>query len=107
MPVIKYEPFEAYYVAGILQGVFVGGCVERGDGSSFRRKAHAHPDEKQRNHSHPGWICVRSTKRLYVSGTERPSLLMWHELSHLFVPYEYHGPNFKRMMRRLCGRVDV
>ena len=106
MPAIEYEPFTAYKVAGVLAGVFVGGCVERGEGSSFRRKAHAHPDNPKWTHQHPGWICVRSAKRLYVKGTNKPSLLMWHELSHLFVPYEYHGPTFKRTMRKLCGRVD-
>ena len=106
MPIVHYAPFEAYYVAGCLTGVFVGGCVERGDGSSFRRKAHAHPDNPKWTHQHPGWICVRSAKRLYQA-SGRPTLLMWHELTHLLVPYEYHGPNFKRMMRRLCGRVDI
>ena len=103
MPAIQYEPFEAYTVAGLLAGVFVGGCVERGDGSSFRRKAHAHTQAIDTN---KGWVCVRSAKRLYVAGTTKPSLLMWHELSHLFVPYEYHGPQWRKTMRALCGRVD-
>lgn len=100
MPVITYEPFTAYYVAGVLQGVFVGGCVHRGDGSSFRRKAHAHVKAGDK----PGWICVRSAKRLYQPNG-RPTLLMWHELAHQFVPYEYHGPQWKKTMRALCGRI--
>lgn len=104
MPVIEYEPFTAYYVAGLLQGVFVEGCVERGDGSSFRRKAHSHPDHPRWTHDHPGWICVRSRKRLYQPNG-KPTLLMWHELSHLFVPDEYHGPYWKKTMRTLAGRL--
>ena len=104
MPSVTYPPFEAYQIAGILTGVFVGGCVERGDGSSFRRKAHAHPTGQRWTHTHPGWICVRSAKRLYQANG-KPTLLMWHELAHLFVPYEYHGPQWRKTMRALCGRV--
>lgn len=32
MPIIEFEEFKRY---PDLKGVFVGGCVERGDGSSF------------------------------------------------------------------------
>lgn len=118
MPAINYAPFEAYYASGLLRGVFVSGCVERGDGSSFRRKAHAHVAG-----DHAGWICVRSPRRLYQGnpaagmllvrgygpGPEaiRPSYLMWHELAHLFVPDHWHDDTFRRMMVALCGRHDV
>ena len=72
--------------------VFVGGCVDRGDGSSFRRKAHAHVEEPNK-----GWICVRSAKRLYVAGTERPSLLIWHEVAHCLVgPSNWHNDTWDR-----------
>ena len=94
MPSIPYPAFEAYAYAGILQGVFVGGCVDRGDGSSFRAKAHAHTKEPNK-----GWICVRSAKRLYVQGTDRPSKLMWHELCHL-ISGTGHTEAWRRVMRQ-------
>lgn len=74
--------------------VFYNGCVKRGDGSSFRRKAHAHVigDFK-------GWICFRSMKRVYMA-SGKPSLLMWHEVAHCLVnPSYWHNKiwNKKRL----------
>lgn len=87
-------------VARYGKRVFVGGCVERGDGSSFRRKAHAHVAD-----AHTGWMCVRSPKRLRMPDG-RPTLLIWHELAHLLVgPKNWHNETWKRKMRELCGRV--
>ena len=74
--------------------VFVGGCVERGDGSSFRRKAHAHTSKDD---IHYGMICVRSSKRLYTP-SGKPSYLMWHELAHIITGHG-HDIIFIRKMR--------
>jgi hypothetical protein len=59
-------------------GIFVGGCVSRGEGSSFRAKAHAHTSR----HRNPYWICVRSAKRLWNEDGS-PSALLWHEYAHI------------------------
>ena len=80
--------------------VFVGGCVERGDGSSFRRRAHAHchPDDKHRN-----WVCIRSIKRL-LTPTGLPSLLLWEEITHCLIPYSNsHNATFYRKLKELSG----
>ena len=103
MPVVPFPEFDPYRDASAkvpFAGVFVGGCVERGDGSSFRRKAHAHCTG-----AHRGWICVRSPKRLRNAKGE-PSILMWHELAHL-VSDQGHTAKFEATMRALCGRSDV
>ena len=71
-----------------VRGIFVGGCVARGEGSSFRAKAHAHcviPGTRnyQGNGRFLGWICFRSAKRLFTS-SGKPSQLLWHETVHIW-----------------------
>lgn len=62
---------------GHIAGIYVGGCVDRGDGSSFRAQAHAHVEPPNK-----GWICVRSAKRLYMADG-RPSRTLMHEYAHI------------------------
>jgi hypothetical protein len=93
-----------------VKGVFVGGCVARGAGSSFRAKAHAHcvarpKDDIGREWIDPyvGWICVRSFKRLgAVEGTTilLPSRLMWHEYAHMLTGHG-HDDVWRRKMQEL------
>lgn len=61
-----------------LKGVFVGGCVERGDGSSFRASAHAHSEGAWK-----GWICVRGALEGRGGEKLRDLPLMVHELAHI------------------------
>jgi len=103
MPQVDYPAFAGYPE---LKGVFVGGCVERGDGSSFRARAHAHttwrggvPKESD------GWICVRSTKRLYKADGS-PSNLMLHELAHILTN-QGHTDRFRDKLRELGGRCTL
>ena len=93
MPTVEFKEFEQCKAQG-YKGTFVGGCVERGDGSSFRRKAHAHCYDKD---PHQGWICVRSPKRLYDSAGNA-SLLMWHEMAHI-ITKDGHGRKFYMWLR--------
>ena len=97
MPRVEYPAFQH---CPELKGVFVGGCVDRGDGSSFRAKAHAHTKEPNQ-----GWICVRSAKRLYVQGTNRPSTLMWHELAHILTGHG-HDDTWRKEVGRLGGTIN-
>jgi hypothetical protein len=70
----------------LLNGLFIGGCVERGDGSSFRRRAHAH---NVKGTAYYGWICIRSARRV-MTATGRPSTLFLHEYAHLMTPDHGH-----------------
>ena len=96
MPKIPYQPFAQFTQ---LKGVFLGGGVDRGDGSSFRRIAHAHTNLKEPN---GGFICVRSPKRLWYMGAEgtKPSLTMIHELAHIVVG-QGHTDKFRKAYKEL------
>ena len=111
MPIVNFPEFEQYRSQG-FKGVFVGGCVSRGDGSSFRAKAHAHNEpyikvgneivkDEQGNpklRKHFGWICVRSAKRLYTRPGQ-PSNLMWHEMAHILTPGHAHDDVWRKKAR--------
>lgn len=98
---IKFKHFDEYRATGLLKGIFLAGCVERGDRSSFRRKAHAHNGDK--GHPFEGWICVRSRHRL-MTRTGKPSELMLHEMAHLLAPNQWHNPTFKRRLKELKAK---
>jgi hypothetical protein len=80
--------------------VFIGGCVERGIGSSFRHQAHAHNSIEDENF---GYLCIRSIKRIgryeeikNEDGTvtikvTKPSQLLLHEVAHILSPGSYHN----------------
>ena len=90
-----------------VRGIFVGGCVERGEGSSFRAKAHAHSRTKYP--AYFGWICVRSLKRIgkYVINEDgtleiiTPSQLLWHEYAHILTPNHGHDDVWRKKMKEL------
>ena len=91
--------------------VFVGGCIERGDGSSFRAKAHAHC--RPLTNKCLGWICVRSWRRLGIivenenGQTEiiKPSKMMLHELAHI-ISEQGHSQKFYQTVRAIGGAID-
>jgi len=100
MGIVWYPQFEKYPE---FRGLFVGGCVERGDGSSFRAKAHAHTEG-----TFKGWICVRSIKRIKM-GDGRPSMLMLHELAHITLPNpekHWHDDAWRAKVKELGGRIS-
>lgn len=104
------------------KGIFVGGCVERGEGSSFRAKAHCHNHEGS---PFFGWICVRSAKRLgkfhlfdqnlvdigvvnyqdYDGRIDTPSQLLLHEYAHLLAPNQGHTAKFFVELKRIGGHI--
>lgn len=77
-----------------VMGVFTGGCVERGEGSRFRAKAHAHTDG-----DHAGWICFLSWKRL--SSRE----LMLHEIAHVLTGAG-HTDKWRERLLQIGGTLD-
>lgn len=80
-----------------VQGIFVGGCVERGIGSSFRHRGHAHNERKDPLR---GWICIRSAYRVYTDAMQ-PTRLLWHEYAHILTPGHGHDDKWREAMRYL------
>lgn len=78
-----------------LKGIFTGGCVSRGVGSSFRAKAHAHWGGEW-----AGWICVRKPERL----SDRE--LMLHELAHILTE-KGHVAEWRERLVALGGTLDA
>lgn len=91
MTALEYGPADG--VTKLLQergwpvvGVFVGGCVERGIGSSFHAAAHTHTAKAD---AWNGWICVRSRRRVLGDGGN-PTRLLLHEVAHTIAPRAGH-----------------
>lgn len=104
---LRPVPADWNWDAAVIRAIFVGGCIRRGVGSSFRRQAHAHTGPGE----HQGIVCVRSHRRLFAaarngdgewSSTARPSRLMWHEYAHLLVgPKHGHDDVWRAKMLEL------
>lgn len=77
-----------------VKGVFVGGCIERGEGSRFRAKAHTHFHGE-----FIGWVCVLSTKRL--ASRE----LMLHEAAHAITGLG-HVDKWRAKLLQIGGTLD-
>ncbi len=71
--------------------VFVGGCYQRGVGSKFRAKAHAHYKT--------GWICFRSDKWL------GDRMLILHELAHL-ISGQGHNDRWRKVLLEIGGTLE-
>lgn len=85
-----------------VAGIFVGGCIERGVGSSFRAQAHAHTSKQD---EHRGWICVRSGKRV-TTDSGKPTTLMLHEYAHI-ITGQGHTAKWAEVLTRLGAPAEA
>ena len=95
MPVLPRQKWPARMLRSwALRGIFTGGCIARGDGSSFRAKAHAHTGGR-----HEGWICVRRADRV------ADEMLMLHELAHIITGHG-HTDTWRACLVRIGGKLE-
>lgn len=97
----------AEILAPMLGGtrIFVGGCVERGEGSSFRAMAHAHD---RRADPLFGWVCFRAAWRVGETAlaedgstvVTKASRLLWHEQAHILTGHG-HDDVWRAKMKEL------
>lgn len=81
--------------------IFIGGCVARGEGSSFRASGHAHTTGP-----HINWICIRSKKPEVLrlpDGT--PTNLLKHEYAHILT-LEGHTAKFWETLASIGGYME-
>lgn len=81
-----------------VRGVAVGRCVDGSEisGRDGKIVGHAHTAMAR----HRGWICLASLSHLNATTIR-------HELAHLVCGDNDHDEGWRRMVRRLGGRVEV
>lgn len=109
------KPTEEMIKNGV-KGFFVGGCIKRGEGSSFRARAHAHNCHPNNPlETYYGWVCFRSLKRilkcvaLYLPSSSSiwhgeltdTNRIIMHEYVHILTPNHGHDKIWKEKMRSL------
>lgn len=82
-----------YQFAEVKQ-IFSGGCIQRGEGSRFRSKAHAHTTGE-----HKGTICIMLLRR----ASDMP--LMLHEAAHLITGCG-HTDKWRKKLLEIGGTLD-
>jgi hypothetical protein len=97
---LPVEILEKIWKSG-FRGVFMGGCIERKEGSSIRRSAHAHSISKGR---YFGWICMKSRKPERFIKNGKLTNLAKHELAHILSPGSSHNKKFCESLIDLGGR---
>lgn len=99
------------------KGIFINGCIERGEGSAFRAKAHAHNFTID---PYFGWICFRSPKRIkdcfrlfdtqeygeFDGEVIKTNQILLHEYAHILTPNHYHDDTFRKKLKEIGGHLN-
>lgn len=95
MPIITRDQYPAGLDHPALRGVFIGGCIERGDGAKYHAKAHTHTSG-----GNVGWICYQSNKWTWCKE------LALHELAHV-ITLQGHTDKWRKVLLELGGTLDT
>lgn len=105
---IPLEIYEKLFKYG-YRGTFLGGCVERGEGSNIRRSAHCHNHGKQaqkHNGKYGGWICIKSSKPEKCVENGKLTPLFKHELAHL-IAMARGGSGYGKGFKQACNELGL
>ena len=84
--------------------IFIGGCIERGEGSSIRRSGHAHNDNRDPNF---GAICIKGkTHHLLRLHNGEPTNLLKHEYAHILCNNQGHTLKFFLCLYAIGGYIE-
>lgn len=104
-----------------FRGVFLGGCIERKEGSSIRPSAHCHCNIHKKGIYESefktndgmykdrffGWICLKSRKPEKLICNKKATNLFKHELAHLMSAKKGgYGKAFCKALVELNGRMQ-
>ena len=121
MPILTNEPKELLdkVLPYGYRGVFLGGCIERKEGSNIRPSAHCHchiskkefegsiktKDGRYRSKWF-GWVCLKSSNPEKLVRDGKVTNLFKHELAHLMSAKKGgYGKEFCRALVELNGKV--
>ena len=117
---IPLEVYDKIFKAG-YRGTFLGGCIERKEGSNIRRSGHCHNHGKSHDKwieknpayannrncaDYGGWICMKSrkTERCVVDG--KLTSLFKHELAHL-IDMSRGGNGYGKGFKIACNELGL
>ena len=118
IPLLVYEKvFKAGY-----RGTFLGGCIERKEGSNIRRSGHchcigkAHKDYVKKYEKNPtkyfppkdfgGYICIKSRKPETCVKEGKLTPLFKHELAHL-LHMSRGGNGYGKGFKECCNELGL
>ena len=111
---IPVEIYERIFRAG-YRGTFLGGCIERKEGSNIRRSGHCHLIGKENERREKrygskdkfsGYICIKShyADRCVKDGKLTP--LFKHELAHL-IDMSRGGTGYGKGFKAACNELGL
>jgi len=111
---IPLDIYEKIFKAG-YRGTFLGGCIERKEGSNIRRSGHCHIIGKENQRmlkrygsldKFSGYICIKSRKPETCVKDGKLTRLFKHELAHL-LHMSRGGNGYGKGFKQCCNELGL
>ena len=104
---IPLDIYEKIFQEG-YRGTFLGGCIERKEGSNIRPSGHCHliynKDKTRKNYA--GYICIKSKKPERCVKDGKLTSLFKHELAHL-LDMNRGGSGYGKRFKLACNELGL